>query len=387
MKNTPAHTHLKSKASPSRTGGSPKTERKIKRESGAAQPERKEAARPILERVTKLHVIWQGNWENPGRKWPTQEELAKELGVKVKTISRDIAFMRDRLHLPVDRVVKRGGYGYTSPVANLPVLQVCAGELMALAAALRIMELFKGTMFAKQMQSIVKKLTSTLREEMMLDFDRLSSVISFRAIGMEANLDPKVFETVLRAALEHEEVELDYCAVHGENAGIVRKRRVQPVHVGWIDNGCYVFADDENGENRRTFMISRASKVRAMGRHFKPMPFDEKKELDGSFGAFTNKPAETIRVRFADKAKQFVTERIWHSSQRFTKVMESEGPWAGQEVVEMKMKVAHTPDVNRFVLGWEKMARVMEPKSLVEAVREAGRGIFELYGPASSSSS
>jgi proteasome accessory factor B len=308
-----------------------------------------------------------------------QEQLAERLGVKVKTIGRDIAYMQNRLDLPVDRVVKRGGYGYLKPVANLPVLQLCAGELMALAAALRIMELFKGTTFAKQMRSMVKKLSSALREEMLIDFDRLSSVISFRAMGMELNLDPKVFETVLKAVLEHEEVELDYCAVHGEDAGVVTKRRVQPLHVAWIDNGCYVFADDLKRGKERTFMISRASKVRPTGQHFKPRPFDVEAKLESSLGAFSDKPPVDVRIRFADKAKPLVMERLWHSTQQFTMMTETEGPWAGQEVAEMTMKVAHTPDVDRFVLGWGRMARVMEPGSLVEAVGEGGAGIVGMY--------
>lgn len=365
----------------------PKSKQKAKNNKSASNSkpyERQEAARPILERVTKLHRLFQWQLDHPDRPWMNQTQLAVELEVtSEKTIARDLAFMRDRLRLPIGRVVSRGGYGYTEPVASLPVLQVCAGELMALAAALRIMELFKGTTFAELMQGVVKKLTSTLREEMMIDFERLSGVISFRAIGIEANLDPKVFEMVLKAVLEHEELELDYCSVHGENAGIVKKRRVQPVHVAWIDNGCYVFADDENGANRRTFVISRASKVKATGRHFKPQPFDAKEEMDGSFGAFTKKNPEEIKIRFADKAKQFVMERVWHSSQQFTKVTETVGPWTGQEVVEMTMRVAHTPDVDRFVMGWGKMARVVGPGSLVDAVRGGGGGgIVEVYGGA-----
>jgi predicted DNA-binding transcriptional regulator YafY len=39
----------------------------------------------------------------------------------------------------------------------------------------------------------------------------------------------------------------------------------------------------------------------------------------------------------------------------------------------MKLSVAITPDLVRLICGWQGHARVIEPESLRDAVKEAGR--------------
>jgi hypothetical protein len=63
-------------------------------------------SRPPLERMTRVHE------ELKGKRFPNCKSLSAALEVSVKTIQRDIDFMRDRLGLPIDYDQRRFGYFY-----------------------------------------------------------------------------------------------------------------------------------------------------------------------------------------------------------------------------------------------------------------------------------
>ena len=83
-------------------------------------------SRPPLERMMKIHdELRRSALVNCTR-------LADTLEVSRKTIVRDIAFMRDRLELPIEFDPRINAYRYTHPVNAFPTVHVTEGELMAL---------------------------------------------------------------------------------------------------------------------------------------------------------------------------------------------------------------------------------------------------------------
>ena len=65
-------------------------------------PER--LSRPPIERMLKVHNLLKAGSH------PNATQLASELEVTTKTIYRDIAFMRDRMELPVQFEPEYNGY-------------------------------------------------------------------------------------------------------------------------------------------------------------------------------------------------------------------------------------------------------------------------------------
>ena len=98
-------------------------------------------SRPPLERMLRIHEeLRRGALVNCTR-------LVKLLEVCRKTIVRDIAFMRDRLALPIEFDPQIQAYRYTQPVNAFPTVQVTEGELLALLVARRALEQYRGTPF------------------------------------------------------------------------------------------------------------------------------------------------------------------------------------------------------------------------------------------------
>jgi len=71
-------------------------------------------SRPPLERMLRIHQAIQAG------EHPNATRLSAEIEVVVKTIHRDVAFMRDRLGLPIAFDTKRNGYHYTGEVSSFP---------------------------------------------------------------------------------------------------------------------------------------------------------------------------------------------------------------------------------------------------------------------------
>ncbi len=90
-----------------------------------------------------------------------------------------------------------------------------------------------------------------------------------------------------RAVLDSHEVEFDYKKLGGSQ---YEARRVQPYHLGCVENQWYLFGYDLARRQLRTFALPRMRKVRNTKARFKrPADFSISKHLGDSFGVFTGK--------------------------------------------------------------------------------------------------
>src|SRR5690348_1409957 len=115
---------------------------------------RVQLSRPPLERMLRIHdELRRGALTNCTK-------LVKLLGVCRKTVLRDIAFMRDRLDLPIEFDPLIQAYRYTHPVTAFPTVHVTEGELLALLVAQRALEQYRGTPFHRSLEVAFEKLAA-----------------------------------------------------------------------------------------------------------------------------------------------------------------------------------------------------------------------------------
>ena len=68
-------------------------------------------SRPPFERMMRIHDALQAG------RFPNARKLAETCEVSEKSIQRDLDFMRDRLHFPIEYDPKKWGYFYTKDVS------------------------------------------------------------------------------------------------------------------------------------------------------------------------------------------------------------------------------------------------------------------------------
>src|SRR5688500_3904575 len=113
-------------------------------------------------------------------KFPNASTLSKDLEVSVRSISRDIDFMRDRMSLPISYDEVRHGFYYSEEVAAFQSLTISEGELFALAVAEKALQQYRGTSFERPLMSALKKVSESLADSISLNLDDWNDSISFK---------------------------------------------------------------------------------------------------------------------------------------------------------------------------------------------------------------
>ena len=153
----------------------------------------KQSTRPPIERMLRIHNLIKGGSH------PNAARLARELEVTTKTIYRDIAFMRDRMELPVEFEPAYNGYHYIEEVGQFPTVKITEGELFALMVAEKAMQQYRGTNFEKPLLSAFRKVTEGLTDTISFNLDDFDSSISFRT-SAETVLNLDVIDALAKAA-------------------------------------------------------------------------------------------------------------------------------------------------------------------------------------------
>ncbi|MEY2578249.1 MAG: hypothetical protein QOI49_1073 [Verrucomicrobiota bacterium] len=319
-------------------------------------------SRPPLQRMMRLHAALKS------RHFPNCQKIAAELEVSAKTIQRDIDFMRDRLGLPIEYHPQEFGFFYTEAVTGFPSIEVSEGEITALLVAQKALAQYKGTPFERPLHSAFRKITDGLKDRVSFSWTDLEDAISFRSAGASV-ADLELFETVSKGVLRCVELEFEYRKLQSSG---YESRRVQPYHLGCLENQWYLFAEDLERRQLRTFALPRMRKVALTTKRFRrPTDFSIAEVLSGSFGVHSAGKKQRIRLQFDSFAARLVAERKWHESQRVREI-------AGDSII-LELELGGLEEIQRWILSWGKHARVLAPKELVTRVRDEARAIAKLY--------
>ncbi len=173
--------------------------------------------------------------------------------------------------------------------------------------------------------------------------------------------------------------------------GIIHQRRLQIVHASQSRKkdavhilrpytlllhraSLYLHAYDESHYQVRTFAIDRITDVLLRDETFRyPAAYDPDALLQGSFGIFEQPDAApfTLRVRFAEALREYVTARTWHPRQRFSDC-------AGGGFV-MEARITNVHEFVPWVLQFGSDAEVIEPAAVRERVMQELRTALAAY--------
>lgn len=302
------------------------------------------------------------------KRFPNCRKIAEELEVSSKTIQRDIDFMRYRLNLPIEYDPLRFGFYYSEEVTSFPTIDVSEGEIAALFVAQKALAQYQGTPFERPLRSAFRKITDGLKDRMSFSWDDLENVISFHSAGASV-ADLELFETVSNAVLQSVELHFEYQKLGSDR---YEQRRVQPYHIASLENQWYVFGEDLDREQLRTFALPRMRNARLTKTRFqRPANFSISKVLSGSFGVFEGGKKHKIKLHFDAFAARLVGERTWHDSQKFREAKD------GSATLELEL--ASLEEIQRWVLSWGSHVRVLAPDELRERVRKEAEAIAATY--------
>jgi proteasome accessory factor B len=320
-------------------------------------------SRPPYERMMYIHHQIKNDT------YPNCSQVAEHFGLRAReTIFRDIAFMRDRLSLPIRYDKQRHGYCYSHPVAHFPGVTVSESELFAILVAQKAVANYKGTPFYKPLVITFNRLAEHLGEAAVLHLYDLGEAMDIRLAGPEA-LDEENFQIVLRAVQQRRLLEFDY---RKQAARTFEKRRLHPYQLVCANNRWYVVGQDLTRRELRSFVLARMAEPEILPGEFqRPADFKITDYLKGSFGIFKGKEDYGVVIDLDNWAADVLRNRRWHPSQQVIELPDG--------AMQVSFQLDNLEEVEQWVLSWGIHATVVRPKALADRVQATARGILQRY--------
>lgn len=295
--------------------------------------------------------------------------LWDELEVSRKTIVRDVAYMRDRLGLPIDFDVPTNTYRYTEPVGSFPTVQVSEREVVGLLIFRKALELYRGAPFYEQVAGSFRKLAAGLKDEVSFGAGDAVRDVSF-ARGGVGRVDAAVLAVTTRALAERVELHFDY-RKPGETRP--QRRLVRPYHFAERGNLWYLIAFDLKRQALRRFAVTRITNPTPTKVTFeRPADFSVEKFFAGALTVLGGDGDHRIVIHFSAAVADRVREREWHESE------ESRELPGG--TLELRLRLTALEEVAAWVLQWGEHARVVEPVELRERMAVTAAALAKEYG-------
>ncbi|WP_370979431.1 helix-turn-helix transcriptional regulator [Agaribacterium sp. ZY112] len=209
--------------------------------------------------------------------------LAKEVGVSVRTLNRDIQLLKDQ-GLPIETDAGRGGGVRLDRHWGVGRINLNYSEAVDLLISLAVAEQMNSAIFMAHLTSVRHKLMASFSPTMKHKVSSLKARIlisgSASQFMLEEFTSPKknIVENIHQAFLMHTPIEINYQTLNGDRT----KRIIEPHYLLLSYPIWYVIAWDHLRNAARTFRCDRVKHVKLVNDVFTPRPIsDFKSSLDG----------------------------------------------------------------------------------------------------------
>lgn len=323
----------------------------------------KTVRREPSERAVRIHQQLKAG------RYPGCARLARELEVSIKTVRRDLQWLKDRYDLPIAYDIRRNGYYYTRPNVELPALNnLSRHEAYALLLAQLSLAQYPGVPFAEPAHNALEKLSWRVGDHAQLRLDSLEGALSFDPLAPEI-IDRDVFELVTQGLRQRRALRCSYLK---PGAASPTERTFHPYHVRCHDNAWYVIGFDVGRKALRTFALGRISDPQLLSERFpSPSHFDPATYFSGSLGVMRGEGDYEVILEFDAWATDLIKHRRWHPSQHI-QILEG-----GSRVT---LRLNNLEEIQRCVLSWGEHVTVIRPDLLRTRLLEVARLLTERYG-------
>jgi predicted DNA-binding transcriptional regulator YafY len=301
--------------------------------------------------------------------FPSSKRLASICGVHVRTIERDIAFLRDDLKAPIYLDAERSGYAYSDLTFRLPVPNFSEGELVAFFLAEQVLAQYAGTPLHGRLATAFRKIAMFLPEEVSLEVSELAGPFSFNPGPVRGGGQEEIFDQLSHAAANRRVVEMDYFSQHRNE---MTHREVDPYHIHNYQGDWYMSGYCHWRQDLRDFALTRIHRLNVLDKTFSiPAHFDKDAYLKRQFGIEKGGDPQEVALKFSPTQARWMLEKVWHHTEQ--KILQPDGS------LILKMHVPVTSELKRWVMSYGRDVEVLGPEELREMVRREVEELVERY--------
>ena len=300
----------------------------------------------------------------------TVAEIAEQEEVSLRTAYRDIETL-EMAGFPLyhDKIDKTKKWFFVDTYKFKLPEPFTRTELMSLYLYSDLVRVFKDTPFYDSLESLFKKIKSTLPPETINYLNRVQNVFH---VGIKPYSDYGRFREMLsqvnHAVLNRLRIEIAY---RGLKDTAEMKRKVDPYRVWFFDGTMYLIGFCHVRRDVRIFVLDRIKVLALLKEKFEePSDFSLDVYLRDSFKVMRDE-LHTVSVIIAPEWSRYVKEKIWHESQHIKEL--SDGS------IIISFRVAGLDEICRWVLSLGPEAYVKEPEELRHKVKTMLRRALSVY--------
>jgi predicted DNA-binding transcriptional regulator YafY len=250
------------------------------------------------------------------RKFTPRESFLDELGISVATFKRDMAYMRERLLVPIEWDRDRGGYYLDRSddevqTYQLPGLWFSAEEIHALLTVEHLLERIQPGLLGPQVRPLRERIRKIL-ESGDYAVDEVTRRIRILQMGARP-VEPAHFQSVASGLLSRRRLLIRH---YHRGTDEVLDREVSPQRLVYYRDNWYLDAWCHVRKALRTFAMDAVLSAQAVDKHARDVR-DEALDADlgAGFGIFSGPASETAVLRFEPVRARWVSREIWHPAQ------------------------------------------------------------------------
>lgn len=307
-------------------------------------------------------------------------ELATEVGSSERTVKRDIAALQDA-GIEVTRLQIDGRAAAHLKDRAYSYVAITRRERYTLLAVRRMFDVLKGTSFAEDVDSVLRKLEQRMSPEERAEHATFGDRFAYIPDGGIKPYEGKddVLDALLTGVLSRKLVRYAYQGARGRAqrgylAGfamvlykhglyVVGKRLTSPSDASALDTGPII--------NLAAERFTEAEWVRDAS--FSPPPnFNLADFVDDTFGAHVGTgEAHRVVIEFSKERAAYARGRVWHRTQAVEE--------QGDGTIRLSFTCRNLLPIVSWVLEWGPHARVIEPPELRQHVVRDLRDALHLY--------
>jgi len=313
--------------------------------------------KPAVKKIPKLLDFIAMLQGGPAR---SAEQLAREMGVVVRTVRRYIRDLEDA-KVPVYHDRQAGGYRIRRDYFLKPV-DLSLGEAVSLvllcekiASTRRISNLADAGM-------AISKIESTLPSPLRAEVRALSSRMDMHTASAEHDGVSARNHAIVRAALQSGTVlsaEYDPAKPGAETEAF----EFEPYALFFSVRAWYALGRHSKRKGLRSLKLVRFKRLEPTKRRYTiPESFSLEKHLGNAWRMMRGETDHDIELRFDADFAQGIAETYWHRTQRFTHHEDGS--------LTLNFTVSGLDEIVWWVLGMGPHCRVVRPAELRERVRD-----------------
>jgi predicted DNA-binding transcriptional regulator YafY len=294
------------------------------------------------------------------------EDASRQLGCAVRTVWRDLGLLQEA-GFPIydERDGRRGLWKVERTFLDRLPIPFSLPEVVALLVSRDMLDGGGAGPFGPAVASAFGKVQALMTPRALALVKRMRRSVGTRAIGAKLQLGAEEhLEEIHRALAERRTLRMRYYSLSRDAE---TDRLVDPYHVTLFNGGLYLVGHCHLRREVRIFAVERIRAIDTLRETFTmPADFDAEAYLRGAWGIVRG-DLITVRVVFTRAVAPHIRGRLWHASQELRELP------GGR--LEMRLTVADTLEVRRWLLGFGTGVEILAPPSLREAIRREAEAV------------